>query len=219
MALTVVEKILLAAYALEEGGQSPFTAEQLIVKTWQTDHDLFGLQGYAKDYPDSNRILTNIMGRKGLAGRGWIERVGQKRYTLTAAGSRAALRITGDPVGPTYAGGLARKEVTIAMRLLQSPAFEKHQTGQDDGIIFRDACSFWGISNYSTARVLRDRFVEIRDLLQEVDTAISESPTRSITLPERKVTLDDKTAQALRNTHDFLQKKFFNELNVIRNRS
>src|SRR5262245_17116824 len=91
--MTVIEKILLAANALEEGGISPFTAEQLIVKAWEMDKDLFGLQGYANEHPDSNRILTNIMGSKGLKGKGWIERVGEKQYRLTASGSRIGLTL------------------------------------------------------------------------------------------------------------------------------
>ena len=72
----------------------PFTAEQLIVKAWEMDKDLFGLQGYADQHPDSNRILTNIMGNKGLKGKGWIERVGEKQYRLTASGSRIALKLS-----------------------------------------------------------------------------------------------------------------------------
>jgi hypothetical protein len=219
MALTVVEKILLAAHELEERGQSPFTAEQLIVKAWEMDRDLFGLQGYSSRYPDSNRVLTNIMGRKGLAGRGWIERVAEKKYRLTAGGARAALKLgQTDTAGPGYAGALSRKEIDVLVRMLESTAFEKKSKGDDD-IIFRDACAFWGISNYSNAKTLRDRFVEIRDVLKAIDEAIEETSTHEIALPDRKRVIDEKTVVGLRDTHEVLQKTFFNELEVIRKRS
>ena len=43
---TVPEKILLAAFQLEEAGQSPFSAEALIVSAWQKYPRTFGLKGY-----------------------------------------------------------------------------------------------------------------------------------------------------------------------------
>src|SRR5216684_8902263 len=67
---TVPEKILLAAFQLEEQGQSPFSAEALIVASWQRFPKAFGLKGYGDHYPDSNRVLSSIMGERGLAKRG-----------------------------------------------------------------------------------------------------------------------------------------------------
>jgi hypothetical protein len=40
---TVMEKILLAAHQLEQEGQSPFSAEALIVTSWQKFPKTFGL--------------------------------------------------------------------------------------------------------------------------------------------------------------------------------
>jgi hypothetical protein len=44
---TVPEKILLAAENLEKQGHSPFTAEALIVASWQKFPSTFGLKGFA----------------------------------------------------------------------------------------------------------------------------------------------------------------------------
>src|SRR5438105_7281768 len=77
---TVPEKILLAADQLEKEGQSPFSAEALIVASWQKFPKTFGLKGYTDQYPDSNKVLSSIMGVKGLARRGWLLKVGQKLY-------------------------------------------------------------------------------------------------------------------------------------------
>ena len=90
---TVPEKILLAAFELEEQGKSPLSAEDLIVASWKKFPKTFGLKGYADQYPDSNKILTSIMGEKGLARRGWLAKMGQKLYTLTREGRQAVRRI------------------------------------------------------------------------------------------------------------------------------
>src|SRR6516165_11226040 len=90
---TVPEKILLAAHQLEEEGQSPFSAEALIVASWQKFPRTFGLKGYADLYPDSNKILSSIMGEKGLARRGWLAKMGQKLYTLTPSGQQVVSRL------------------------------------------------------------------------------------------------------------------------------
>jgi len=220
MGMTVVEKILLAAHALEEAGTSPFTAEALIVKAWELDKHLFGLQGYADKYPDSNRVLTNIMGSKGLKAKGWIERVGEKRYQLTATGSRMALRLVGSDAGSaTRAGALGRKQVLVVQRMVNSPAFKKTTNAGPQGIIFRDACNFWGISSYSNASTLRNQFTDIREVLEELEKAISQSTTGVIVLPDMKVFLDKERVRAIRETHETLQTKFFNELQVIRGRA
>src|SRR3954451_19662227 len=80
------EKILLAASQLEEQGQTPFSAEALIVSAWQKYPKTFGLKGYEENYPDSNKVLSGIMGEKGLPRRGWMIKVGQKLYSLTRDG-------------------------------------------------------------------------------------------------------------------------------------
>src|SRR5947209_10944399 len=90
---TVPEKILLAAYALEEAGDSPFTAESLVVSAWKKYPVTFGLKTFAEQYPDSNKVLASIMGERGLARRGWLAKVGQKLYSLTREGRQAVRRL------------------------------------------------------------------------------------------------------------------------------
>ena len=83
--LTVSEKLLLAALAVRET-HATFSAEDLVVQAWKMYPDTFGLSGYASQFPDSNRVLTNIMGTKGMRGKGWLRKVGQKQYRLTSTG-------------------------------------------------------------------------------------------------------------------------------------
>src|SRR5260370_26468065 len=90
---SVPEKILLAASQLEDEGQSPFSAESLIVTSWLKFPRTFGLKGYADQYPDSNKVLSSIMGEKGLARRGWLVKMGQKLYALTREGRQVVRRL------------------------------------------------------------------------------------------------------------------------------
>ena len=83
---TVPEKILLAASELEEKGESPFSAEALIVAAWQKFPRAFGLKGFSDQYPDSNKVLASIMGGKGLTRRSLLVKMGQKLYALTREG-------------------------------------------------------------------------------------------------------------------------------------
>ena len=62
---TVPEKILLAADTLDKQGQSPFSAEALIVVSWQKFPKTFGLKGYADQYRFEQDPVS-IMGEKGL---------------------------------------------------------------------------------------------------------------------------------------------------------
>src|SRR5258708_40257703 len=102
---TVPEKILLAANQLEADGQSPFSAEALIVVSWQKFPKTFGLKGYADQYPDSNKILSSIMGEKGLARRGWLVKMGQKMYALTRDGRQVIRKVMLQDKQQTSANG------------------------------------------------------------------------------------------------------------------
>src|SRR5437870_12277671 len=105
---TVPEKILLAAENLEKQGQSPFTAEMLIVASWQKFPGTFGLKGFTDKYPDSNKILSSIMGEKGLARRGWLVKMGQKLYAMTREGRNVVRRVLMQEEEPPPASGTQR---------------------------------------------------------------------------------------------------------------
>src|ERR1051325_10658132 len=106
---TVPEKILLAAETLEKQGQSPFTAEMLIVASWQKFPTTFGLKGFVEKYPDSNKILTSIMGEKGLARRGWLVKMGQKLYAMTREGRNVVRRVMLEEEEPQPEGSTDRR--------------------------------------------------------------------------------------------------------------
>jgi len=217
--MTTVEKILLAAHNLEENGRSPFSAEELVVKAWEDDKSLFGLQGYADQYPDSNRILTNIMGDKGLKGRGWVEKVGEKLYKLTASGTSIARSLADSAQTPaSRASTIDRKQITIILRMLESPAFKKKNAQDEQSILFRDACKFWGISSYSDGATVNVQFRVNRDVLANLEKAIESSATGRLAIPGMKDFIDKETVSSLIKTDEFLRAKFFDELENLRSR-
>lgn len=217
--MTIVEKILIAGYKLEQKGKSPFTAEDLVVATWESDKGSFGLQGYSEKFPDSNRILTNIMGTKGLRGKGWIDKTGEKLYRLTSSGIKTAKLLLGlDNIGASRAGNVPREQLQVIKRLMESPIFASNQSDVGTNVIFRDACRFWGISSYSTAATLKNRFVEIKDTLDTLRKIVAANKGREIVLPFMKICIDNSVIQKLQDLHSSLQAKFFNELETIRQR-
>src|SRR6266542_2769502 len=139
---TVPEKILLAAETLEKQGQSPFTAEMLIVASWQKFPTTFGLKGFAEKYPDSNKILSSIMGEKGLARRGWLVKMGQKLYALTKEGRTVIRRVMMQEEEAPDGGAthrLNRDHDRFMKALFDSSAVQKFEGHRKHELTFADA--------------------------------------------------------------------------------
>src|SRR5437868_10785075 len=133
--ITISEKILLAAFDLEEAGKTPFSAEALIVSVWKKFPDTFGLKEFSEQYPDSNKVLVGLMGKRGLAWRGWLAKLGQKQYALTREGRQTVRRLLeGDeePVKTRPSGvvSLTRDQEKLLQTLLASTAWSKFLEGR-----------------------------------------------------------------------------------------
>jgi hypothetical protein len=213
---TVPEKILLAAFELEEQGQSPFSAEALIVASWQKFPKTFGLKGYADQYPDSNKILTSIMGEKGLARRGWLAKMGQKLYTLTREGRQAVRRIMqGEEAPPVErTSKLSRDQEKFLIGLLTSPAVEKFQQGLKLDLTFADACRFWGISESHRGEAIDSRLTRLRTGLADVDRLVGNGGLDLST--GRNVT--DEEVRLIHQVDEYLNDRFGRHLTLLRNR-
>lgn len=214
---TLPEKILLAASTLETQGQSPFSAESLIVTAWQQFPRTFGLKGFEEQYPDSNRVLAMIMGEKGLSGRGWMAKVGQKQYALTRDGKQIVRKLQlGEQVPPLTAkrpiSQLSREQDLLLQQLLASSAYLKW-TRQDSEWTFSDACRFWAIGERLGSAV-DERLDEITARLTEIERALKFGP---ITLGNgSEVTTEE--AGRLCDLHAQLEQRFARHLNLLRSR-
>ncbi len=215
---TVPEKILLAAFQLEEAGQSPFSAEALVVAAWQKFPKTFGLKGYSDQYPDSNKILTSIMGEKGLARRGWLAKMGQKLYSLTRDGRQVVRRLSSQeeevPAAPP-SNRLSRDQEKFLLGLFAASAVEKFQQGLKMELTFADACKFWGITENLRGDALDARMDRFRANLADVDRFIG---TSGADLSNGRSVSTDEVRQ-LHKVDDYLTERFSRHLSLLKARS
>lgn len=212
---SISEKLLIAAHYLEEQGRKTFSAEDLVVAAWQNFPDAFGLAGY-KIYPDSNRVFAEIMGSKPVRKRGFLVKVGEKKYQLTEAGREFSRALSArSSESSVEKAGLARETKEKFKRLLASKAVEKFRNGRAEDLTFYDACAFWSISPRSSAiefRIQLENFNEIVDIARRAvqgDAASLEHGGRVYSIRD----LDD--LQALHNT---MFNKFEREIKIIMER-
>jgi hypothetical protein len=214
---TVPEMILLAAWDLEQQGQSPFSAETLIVTSWQKFPRAFGLKGYADQYPDSNKVLASIMGGKGLARRSLLVKMGQKLYALTREGRGIVrdLLQEGEEEPPTESVKLGREEEKFLLGLLASTAVQKYDEGRKQELTFADACRFWGITENLHGEALDARLARLQEGLAGLKRTLGKAQA---TLANGRHVGPDEVSQVCQ-VHGYLEDRFARHLTLLRNRS
>ena len=211
---TVPEKILLAAENLEKQGQSPFTAEMLIVASWQKFPGTFGLKGFTEKYPDSNKILSSIMGEKGLARRGWLVKMGQKLYAMTREGRNVVRRVMMEEEEPAPAGTtqrMGRDHERFLKVLFDSTAVQKFEDNRKADLSFADACRFWGVTENMKGEQLDEMLEDVERTLAELDRMLAD--TDSEMSGGRVVQAGD--IRVLTNIHRYMQDRFERHLNLL----
>ena len=215
---TVPEKILLAAQQLEDREQSPFSAEALIVASWQKFPKTFGLKGYTDQYPDSNKVLSCIMGERGLTRRGWLAKMGQKLYSLTREGKQVVVRLqTGGE--PPLTGQLqppvkvTREQEKYLLGLFGSSAVQKFEEGLKDELTFADASRFWGTEDLR-GEALTARLDRLRATLGDVERSLGNGSAELSN--GRSITREDLSL--LTAVHEYLEDRFSRHLSLLRNR-
>jgi hypothetical protein len=219
---TVPEKILMAAHELEQQGQSPFSAEALIVSAWQKFPRTFGLKGYGDQHPDSNKVLSCIMGNRGLARRGWLAKMGQKLYTLTREGRQVVLRLqeggghtplTAPPA--VAATRLSRDQEKLLLVLLGSSAVHKFEEGLKNELNFGDATRYWGIDENLHGVALDQKLDRVRIMLVDIEKVVGQTTVELTN--GRSVSREDLSL--LTAVHEWLADRFSRHLSLLRNRN
>jgi hypothetical protein len=218
--LTVPDKVLLAALEISERQGGPFTAEELVVAAWQRYPDTFGLAGFNSEngrplYPDSNRVLVEIMGSKALRSRGYLRKVGRKLYRLTESGRDEAQRLRSYAGSPARKLSLSRQAEVEIQRLLGSRAYLKARDGNTTDLTFFDACAFWNISPRSSATDLKGRLANFENLMAD---AMQLASNDVVSFRHGGATIDRGDLQGLVDLHTLLLSVFGEELGVIRAR-
>jgi hypothetical protein len=214
--LSVSDKLLIAACGLSDT-TSPFAAEDLVVAAWRKFPDTFGLSGYfdlknQSLYPDSNRVFAEIMGAKPIRKRGYLIKVGEKKYDLTAAGKeRARLLLNGDT---SERLSLDRASVLEVENLLASRAYQKFSGERASELTFSDASAFWGISARSTAIELIGK----REALAQLAARLQQLISAGQSVLGHGRTINAEQVNVVLNLDSALAEKFQQDLNVILSR-
>ena len=222
------DKLLVAAYELDQGKGRSFTAEDLVVTAWKKFPRAFGLRGHNDAnglplHPDSNRVYAEIMGSKPIRKRGYLVKIGQKTYGLTETGREAAERIAGgegatETAECVKAGGkatMSRDTRAKLERVLKSRAVQRAQADELDRVTFHDACVFWGITPRSVAIELKGSFANIEAVIETTERSISSGASE---LRTGSGDLSSSTTELLRRVHGFLKERFADELSTINQR-
>lgn len=211
---TVAEQVLLAARQLEDDGQQPFTAEALIVAAWRINPPAFGLKGFTDRYPDSNKVLSVIMGERGLVRQGMLDKVGVKLYALTergqkllAKGKRALRAEEGGVRGPR--GGLSHVADQLLIRLSSSVAASRFRFNAKDLITYPLACQFWGVAETADASAVRSASDRTRTLLTRIE---DQFPPQAVDLSNGH-RFNRHEVSMLRSVQAFLELQFDRQLN------
>lgn len=154
--LTKPEFILLGAYLLEENHKvAQVTLADLIVTSWGINafsQEGLGLKGYLNQYPDSNKVISNLSGESGLVKQGYLEKVQANTYKLTWKGKKRIddfLQQPEEKIVPTYLSVTPEQAAWLG-RVFDSIAFQKWGQKRVPEILFLDACAFWDANPLST---------------------------------------------------------------------
>jgi hypothetical protein len=211
---TVAEQVLQAARQLEQDGERTFTAEALIVAAWRINPIAFGLKGFADRYPDSNKVLSVIMGERGLARQGMLDKVGVKQYTLTERGrkmlakGKRGLRAEEGMVRSSRGPGLSREADQLLIRLSASVAASRYRFNAKDLITFPLACQFWGVTT-TDPDAIRAACVKTRQLLAKIE---DQFPHQVVELSNGH-RFNRQEVGLLRNVQAYLEQQFDRNLN------
>lgn len=213
---SVLEKLLIAAFILEEKGRKPFSAEDIVVASWERFPDAFGLSGYRDKYPDSNRVFAEIMGTKPIRKRGYLIKVGEKMYQLTDSGRQYARSLIEVGFEPGSEKGPFSREIRKELKkYFESRALLKYRQNRTSEITFYDLCELFGISPRST-------YIELEGKLSNFDNIIARAhdvatkKAFSFEHGGKEYNLSD--IETLIELKKFLLDKFKNDLNTIRQR-
>lgn len=222
--LTVPDKLLVAALKLREQAKT-FSAEDLVVKAWELFPDTFGLAGYGDRFPDSNRVLTKIMGTQGMRGKGWLRKIGEKQYRLTTKAlndGEQILELSGRQTeqAQPYLRAQIERATTMALdRLVSTRAVQKAFGEVEGEVSFTDACGFWDISARSNANTVQTRLKEIDDVLSRAASTMADSSHTSLGLKLTNRELSRQQIAALDTLHKSLQERFSSEISVLLRRT
>ena len=211
-------QLILAA--IECAGGDPaktFTFEELLVKAWAKDPLAWGLRGFEREHPDSERIHRELDSR-GSAGRGLVQqgilaKVKPRIYRLTPKGIAFASQLEpSDGDSRERAGRYVGAEIR---KILTHPVFREWLRDPSRPKNFREAGLFWGIAPGTPPRIIQDRMRQIDDNLSAALSLLDERGVTEIGDARGSPLFDREDIERCREFQRALKERFAAELRVL----
>lgn len=161
------QDLLAAALSITSGDlRKEFTFEELLVRAWERDPLPWGLRGFERNHPDSERLHRELdsrgRGQKGLVDEGYFEKVRARIYRLTPKGlAEGSLLAPGHDIRER----VDRQMEEEVRRVLEHPVFVASLKESQKPLDFRQASSFWNIAPGTPPRVIAERVRSVEDTL------------------------------------------------------
>jgi hypothetical protein len=212
------QQLLRAALECSEGDlKRTFSSEELLVAAWKNDPASWGLRGYEREYPDSNRIHRELdsrgKGHEGIVGSGFLEKVRARTYRLTPKGlALASTAGTDDPKARERMDRVFESEIK---RIVQHPAFIAWLKDPTTPKSFRDAGHFWGVAPGTPPRVVRQRVTAVDDTLESAAKLLGERGVEQIGDRHGRVLMELRDVERAQEFQVALRDRFQDDLRIL----
>ena len=216
------EQVLLAALdCCGSDLEKTFTSEDLLVSAWKRDPLAFGLRGYEREYPDSDKVRKELDSRgarpgsasTGLVSSGLILRVRERIYRFTPAGLAAAVEVVG--AEPDTRGRAERVLADAVDAILSHSVFRGWLKDPSSPRLFRDAGHFWGIAPGTPARVIQARILDVDRTLEKALGLLNAGGVDEVAASHGKALFDRAGIERAMNFQAALKQRFTRDLETL----
>ena len=213
--LSLGDKVLVAALLLSNAEIArDFTAEDLAVEAWRQDRLAFGLRGYEREHPDSNKVYTKIDGQSGLVTKGWLVKSGERTLRITEAGLSRAVTLSGSRDSDLQAK-LERTLQDSVNRILNHPELQAWLEDRAKPARFRGAGHFWGIAPGTPAQVVRARILGVEKTLQAALEVLTQRGAAEVMVQRGRVLFERRDIELCLEFQRALRTRFRSDLKVL----
>jgi hypothetical protein len=216
------EQVLLAA--LDCCGtdlEKTFTSEDLLVSAWKRDPLAFGLRGYEREYPDSDKVRKELDSRgarqgsasTGLVSSGLILRVLERIYRLTPAGLAAAAEVVG--AEPDTRGRAERVLADAVDAILSHSVLRGWLKDPSSPRLFRDAGHFWGVAPGTPPKVIQARIMDVDRTLERALALLDAGGFDEVAARHGKALFDRTGIERAMNFQTMLKERFAKDLSTL----
>ncbi len=212
------QQLLRAALSCSKGDlRKTFSSEELLVAAWTSDRTSWGLRGYEREYPDSNRIHRELdsrgKGNQGIVGSGLLERVRPRTYRLTPKGLAEASAASSE-------GSEAREKTDRVFemeikRIVGHPAFVAWVKDPASPKSFRDAGHFWGVAPGTPPRVVSQRVTGVEETLEATAKLLSERGVDQLGDRHDRILVDIRDVERAQEFQQALKERFRDDLRIL----